>query len=137
MPDVRSRCRQKGDEMSRVRRSLLWITRSGTGIVWQPPGTPASWLARYPNASLAAFAIALPVVTGAALVAIEGIVIAVLGHTVSEPVAIVGILIFAVAGYVATTFPCSSICRLEGVPRPSQAESRQPSRPESRRHARF
>ena len=56
----------------------------------------ASWLARYPNASLAAFAIALPVVTGAALVAIEGIVIAVLGHTVSEPVAIVGILIFAV-----------------------------------------
>jgi hypothetical protein len=60
----------------------------------------ASWLARYPNASLAAFAIGLPVVTGAALVTIEGIVIAVLGHTFSEPVAIVGILIFAVAGYV-------------------------------------
>ncbi len=66
------------------------------------PGIQAilSGSSKYPNVRLAAFAIALPVITLAALIAIEATVTAVLGHTVPESVAILGMYVLAASANV-------------------------------------
>jgi hypothetical protein len=59
------------------------------------------WSNEYPNGRLAAFAVASPLILMGLLAGIEGVHIAIVGHTFSEQIAVIGMIVFAIVANVA------------------------------------